>query len=81
MLRDFSSHQLLGLHKNEFGYYATAGHSIVFIFHFVQSVINNMAADALSYEEGVTSALFTYKLWNYERKNVRILVVHYFRTV
>jgi len=62
MLEECLSHQLLGLHKNEFRYYATAGHSIVFIFHFVQSVINNMAADTLSCDDGVTSALFTCKL-------------------
>jgi len=39
-IEECSSHQLLGLHKNEFSYYATAGRSIVFIFHFVQPVIN-----------------------------------------
>jgi hypothetical protein len=48
MLEKCSSHQLLGLHKNEFRYYTTAGQSIVFIFHLVQAVINYRAADALS---------------------------------
>ena len=40
-----------------------------------------MAADALTSEEGVTSALSTCKLWNYERKNVGLLVVYYFRLI